>query len=265
VIVGAPNYTIDPYREGRAYVYLGSAAGLATSPAWTMDAQSVGFGRSVSTAGDVNGDGYSDVIVGEEQYGINRGRAYVYLGSSSGPATSPAWIYQGDQDFAFFGTSVSTAGDVNGDGYADVVVGAEGDPESLGRAYVFLGSASGLATIPIWAPQGSQTGSLFGTAVSTVGDVNGDGYADVVVGEARFQHDYYEEGLAAVYYGNEGRGLSLRPQQRRASDTGPIAHLGASDSSNSFRLNVLGRTPFGRSRVALQREVKRFDSLLNGT
>src|SRR5262249_33736062 len=145
VIVGAPNYTIDPYREGRAYVYLGSAAGLATSPAWTMDGQSVGFGRSVSTAGDGNGDGYSDVIVGEEQYGINRGRAYVYLGSSSGPATSPAWIYQGDQDFAFFGTSVSTAGDVNGDGYADVVVGAEGDPESLGRAYVFLGSASGLA------------------------------------------------------------------------------------------------------------------------
>src|SRR5438876_1173559 len=102
------------------------------------------FGRSVSTAGDVNGEGYSDVIVGAYRYDngqIDEGRAYLYLGSASGLATSAAWMAEGDQVGADFGSSVSTAGDVNDDGYSDVIVGAydydNGSQTNVGRAYLY--------------------------------------------------------------------------------------------------------------------------------
>ena len=116
------------------------------------------FGFSVATAGDVNGDGYADVVVGARGHdsgsvvNSDRGRAYVYLGSASGLATSPAWTGSGDENGAEFGYSVATAGDVNGGGYAGVGVGARhhnagaGLNAYRGRAYAYLGSASGLAT-----------------------------------------------------------------------------------------------------------------------
>ncbi len=74
--------------EGRAFVYLGSASGLSTSPAWTADGdrKPASFGWSVGTAGDVNGDGYSDVIVGAPSYDGDWGSlaCYLYLGNASG-------------------------------------------------------------------------------------------------------------------------------------------------------------------------------------
>src|SRR5262249_1666350 len=128
-IVGANAYSNGQNGEGRAFVYHGSASGLAASPAWTAesDQAAAAFGYSVSTAGDVNGDGYSDVIVGAFLFDngqVDEGRAYVYHGSASGLASSPAWTAEGDQSSALFGWPVSTAGDVNGDGYSDVIVGA---------------------------------------------------------------------------------------------------------------------------------------------
>jgi hypothetical protein len=75
----------------------------------------------------VNGDGYADVIVGAPYYDngeTDEGRAYVYHGSSSGLSATANWTAESNQASAYFGYSVSTAGDVNGDGYADVIVGA---------------------------------------------------------------------------------------------------------------------------------------------
>ena len=181
---------------GRAYVYLGSASGLATGPIWTGtgDEELARFGNSVATAGDVNGDGYADVIVGAYYHdaggglGADRGRAYVFLGSASGLSAAPSWVGSGDENGAYFGVSVATAGDVNGDGYADVIVGAwlhdagGGPGANRGRAHVYLGSASGLSAIPAWTGDGDENGAFFGKAVSTAGDVNGDGYSDVIVG-----------------------------------------------------------------------------------
>ena len=96
---------------------------------WTAESNqaSAYFGHSVSTAGDVNGDGYSDVIVGAINYDngqTDEGRAFVYYGSASGLSASANWTAESDQASAYFGYSVSTAGDVNGDGYSDVIVGA---------------------------------------------------------------------------------------------------------------------------------------------
>ena len=97
----------------------------------------------------------------------------------------PAWTGEGNQGGASFGQSVATAGDVNGDGYADVIVGApyyDNGQADEGAAFVYLGGAAGLSAAAAWTAESDQAGALFGTSVGTAGDVNGDGYADVIVG-----------------------------------------------------------------------------------
>src|SRR6185503_12499277 len=116
---------------------------------------------------------------------LDEGRVYVYMGSASGPAATAAWTVESDQELAVLGFSVSTAGDVNGDGYSDVIIGSQtydyGQTDE-GRAWVYLGSASGLPANPAWSAESDQTGAQFGYSVATAGDVNGDGYSDVIIG-----------------------------------------------------------------------------------
>ena len=102
-----------------------------------------------------------------------------------------------------------------------------------------------------------------GTAFVSVGD--NVGYADAIVGAPLFTIGQPDEGWAFLFVGNGDAGKSLQPQQRRSTDSGPIAHLGASDSPNGFRLTVLGRTPFGRGRVKLEWEVKPLGTPFDGT
>jgi hypothetical protein len=133
-------------------VYLGGAGGLLFSPSYSLVGPpgSDYFGSSVASAGDVNGDGYSDVVVGAPYAGGFTGRAYVYLGGARGLGASPATSLSGpDGRDGQYARSVAGAGDINGDGYADVVVGAYGVGGNTGRVYVYLGGASGLAATPI--------------------------------------------------------------------------------------------------------------------
>ncbi len=189
VIVGAPYYNNGQINEGQVYVYLGSASGLATSPAWTAESNQPNayFGLRATGAGDVDGDGYDDVIVGAPSYSngeADEGRAYVYLGSATGLAAAPAWTAEANDVEAEFGWGAAGAGDVNGDGYEDVIVGAplfgSGDH---GRAFVYHGSATGLSTTAGWMVGGANFLNHFGASVDGAGDVDGDGYHDVVVGE----------------------------------------------------------------------------------
>lgn len=106
---------------------------LLTTPDWSAESNqaTANFGYSVGTAGDVNGDGYADVIIGAYRYDnglTDEGRVYVYHGSAAGLGTSYSWTIYGDQGSAWFGFSVGTAGDVTNDGYADVIVGANCRP-----------------------------------------------------------------------------------------------------------------------------------------
>ena len=202
VIVGAE---MANALDGRAYVYLGSATGVASTPAVTLNGP-VGaagyFGESVASAGDVNGDGYDDVIVGAGVSDSFDGGAYLYLGSATGLAGTPAVTLSGPDAGGYFGVSVACAGDVNGDGYADVIVGANFVSNHDGRAYVYLGSASGLTSSPattLIPPLGGD----FGQDVASAGDVNGDGYADVIVGAS-------VSSLAYVYLGG-ALGLAASP------------------------------------------------------
>jgi hypothetical protein len=182
--VGAPGAMS---RTGRVYIYLGGAMGLAATPAATLtgpDGAGGGFGGAVASAGDVDGDGYADLLVGAPGATSGTGRVYVYRGGATGLAATPAATLIGpDGSGGSFGSAVASAGDVDGNGFADVAIGAPGAVANTGRAYVFLGGAAGVTAAPaatLTGPDGA--GGYFGSAVASVGDVNADGYADVAVG-----------------------------------------------------------------------------------
>src|SRR5207249_3406499 len=111
-----------------------------------------------------------------------RGRVHVYLGGPMGLPTTPTHTLDGpDGAGSYFGNSVACAGDVNGDGYADLIVGTL----YVGRAHLYLGGPNGLAATPatnLNNPDGASGSSFFGAAVASAEDVNGDGYADLIVG-----------------------------------------------------------------------------------
>jgi hypothetical protein len=237
VIVGAPSYDAGQVDEGAAFVFLGSASGVASgSPATAAatlqaDQASARLGCSVAGAGDVNGDGYADVIVGADSYDAamgNEGAAFVFLGSASGvasgsPATAAATL-QSDQAYAYSGNSVAGAGDVNGDGYADVIVGApsyDAGQVDEGAAFVFLGSASGVASgSPATAAatlQSDQAYAYLGHSVAGAGDVNGDGYADVIVGARLYEVGQTDEGAAFLFLGSASGVASGNPATATAT------------------------------------------------
>jgi hypothetical protein len=129
------------------------------------------LGHSVSGAGDINGDGFADILVGKNAC---HGDVQVYFGGalalSMAPSILPDKKYVSDQSF---GSSVASVGDVNGDGFADIVVRAATNQNAYGTL-LYLGGPAGL---------GADFAAIIGgivQGVKTVGDVNGDGFADVV-------------------------------------------------------------------------------------
>jgi hypothetical protein len=209
VIVGARSFDNGQTDEGRAFLYLGSAGGPSLTPDWTAGSNqdSASFGTSVSGAGDVNGDGFGDVIVGASGFTNDQsveGRAFLYLGAAGGPSLAQDWTAESNQTYAVLGKSVSGPGDVNGDGFDDVVVGAyriDNVELDEGRASLYLGSAGGLSFAQDWTAEGDQASAGFGISVSGAGDVDGDGFDDVIVGASAFTNGQSREGRAFLYLG----------------------------------------------------------------
>ncbi len=188
---------------------------LPESPDWSvldLDEETAHFGEVVSCAGDVNGDGFDEIILADWGYGIfgddNDGAVWVYAGSMNGLGMDADWIYESDNPGANFGLSADAAGDVNGDGYGDIVIGAPGyqKPDwSRGAAYVFHGSAAGLFQEPdaMLRMTTGQGVSLFGYSVAGAGDIDGDGYDDVAVGVGDYDPgDGIRRWAIFVYYGS---------------------------------------------------------------
>ena len=210
VIVGAVNYHNGQESEGAAFVYYGSASGISTTSAAIVESNQVSgwMGWSVASAGDVNKDGYSDVIVGVPRYyngQTNEGAAFLYLGSASGISTTTAAVVESNQSDAYMGRSLASAGDVNGDGYSDVIVGVpfydNGQPDE-GAFFVYYGSTSGISTTASAMVESNQAGALMGISVASAGDVNKDGFSDVIVGALYYDNGDTDEGAAFVYHGS---------------------------------------------------------------
>ena len=158
-----------------------------------------GSGYSVSGAGDINGDGIADLVVGAPGASGSAGSTYVIFGSTS-PWNSPISLssLNGSNGFVLIGEnandgsgySVSGAGDINGDGITDFVVGAPGDPSIAGNTYVIFGStAPWNSPIRLSSLNGSngfvlngEIANGAGASISGAGDINGDSIADLIVG-----------------------------------------------------------------------------------
>jgi hypothetical protein len=201
---------------GRALVWLGSSGGLPGSWRWDDQADwiiyyataSSQFGYSVATAGDVNGDGYSDVLIGAPYYqtsGETRGMAVVFYGAANNLTHTPGWTYRGNYEDINLGYSVASAGDINGDGYADIIAGApyyDSTYADQGAVFVWHGSTTGLNSIADWWALGDTADGRFGYSVDTAGDVNGDGYSDIIVGAPNYDAGIAERGMTFVWLGS---------------------------------------------------------------
>lgn len=167
---GCADVAVGAIDADRVYLYAGGTMGVARDPWRVLSAPEAGlFGWTVGSAGDVNGDGYADLLVTAP----TTGRAYVYAGGPLGVEAEPTVTLDAPAGVGSFGVDAVGAGDLNRDGYADVVVGSGAD-----RAYVYLGSAAGLATTPAGELHGPAASEFSGT-LAALGDVNGDGYADL--------------------------------------------------------------------------------------
>jgi hypothetical protein len=114
------------------------------------------------------------------------------------------WTAESNQISASFGFSLAGAGDVNNDGYSDVIVGAyqyDGGNTDEGAAFLYLGSDLGLSETPVWSAEGNQDSANFGYSVAAAGDVNNDGYDDVIVGSHLYDDGPLNDGAGFVYHG----------------------------------------------------------------
>jgi hypothetical protein len=212
-LLGVPGWnSVTQDDVGKVMVYHGGS-NLPSNPTYELfspvPAASQHFGRTVAPAGDVNGDGYDDVIVGTPNYAeggfSSRGAVWVFHGGPSGLSATPARTWIGPAEDGQFGAAISPAGDVNGDGYADVLVGAPVANLGFagnGTARLYLGSVAGALAAPDTVIAGTEANENCGLGVGNAGDVNGDGYADLLVGSPNFGAG--NEGRCRLLYGGPG-------------------------------------------------------------
>ncbi len=262
--------------QGRVQIFHGDAYGMSTTPNTTLVGSSnSNFGHFVNTAGDVDGDAFSDIIVGAVYSDPNdQGSVSVYHGSDRGVVAAAYWSFTTGQAFSALGSGIAPAGDVNGDGLSDIVVGAVfHDSNGLtdnGGVWVFAGPLTGAAaTTPLRQFAGSHSWENLGNCVAGLGDLNGDGFADVGAGSPGYTGDVSQEGRIVCWYGNNryqaDDTVARCAQQRRTDNSAPIGLGGLTNSGNDFRMRALPTSAAGRKDVRLEWQVAPYGVALTGT
>ena len=274
ILAGAPGASNGHDEEGRALLWYGSPALPGSTPGWSFesDQDHAATGQSVANAGDVNGDGYSDVLIGAPGYSAVlslAGRASLFLGSASGIATTTTLMVDGSRPDAFMGGSVAGAGDVNGDGLGDVIFGAWGHGNLIvtGRAELWLGSLTTPSSFDVRI-NGTQAGQRFGIAVSGAGDMNADGFADVIIGTDQWDNGHPDEGRVHLHLGNQRDvvGQSF-PERFRVTlpSLGRRLPAMARSSANGVEARAQLRATSGLGRTRLQVELRPHGTAFTGT
>ena len=208
MLVSCAHYTGVPATNvGKILLFKGSASGIDNIP----DGSYIGtysngqFGYYIAGLGDVNGDGINDFATGEPGYDngqTDEGRIFVFYGASPAPSATPSWTFENDIAFAKL-AKVAGKGDINNDGYNDMICSAPAFVGGMegGRAYVFYGSATGLATTPGWVKSDMASADYYGQSISIAGNLNGDQFDDVVVSTSEFDDVLNEVGRVDIFYG----------------------------------------------------------------
>jgi len=232
IVVGARNDDEMGSQSGSVYLYYGSVSGVRASSEGKLTASDGAeddeFGYAVAGAGDLDGDGYDDIVVSSirgDGSGYFDGTAYLYYGSDMGVfGHSEVLLWASDgSGYDEFGWDVAGAGDLNGDGFDEVAVGAPVHL-SCGSVYLYYGSVSGAlpANEVKLTHSDPAVNDWFGLTVSGAGDLDGDGYGDLVAG-APYDDDRGElSGSAYVYYGASS-GAQLSSEDELVASEG-MAH-----------------------------------------
>jgi hypothetical protein len=200
----------------------------------------------VGAAGDVNQDGFSDVVIGARGYDGNTGKIYVYSGKDSSLLFSKI----GEEVGSRFGVAVDTAGDFNSDGYADVIVGADSF-DSSGKAYVYSGEDYSL----LFSVVGENPDDNLGSRVAGVGDFNADGFSDVVIGITRYDGVAGTDTGKIVVYSGIDSSLLFSSEGEQADYEFGYGVSGAGDFNGDGFSDVIGST-YGSSGVDPSRRGK---------
>ncbi len=228
LVVGAP---MASGGDGRAYVFRGGRTGLTESPAWVFSLPDSGaeFGRAVAGVGDINADGFADIAIGAPRARADgrdgAGRVAVYFGGRDGPQSTPSADFLGLAIDDALGLAIAGAGDANGDGFADVAIAANGVAEG-GRVQLYTGSDVALSGRPDRTLLGAARRDHFGQQIDLDGDVNGDGFADLLVGAPNADPDGLPEAGAVFVFAGSSSGPPPAPSREYDGASGE--HLGFS-------------------------------------
>ncbi len=202
VVAGGPDSPNSTHGPGSAALYMNGKAGLSAPPLLLPgpDGDSAQFGSSVVSGGDLNGDGYADLVIGDCDH-VGASAVHIYFGGADGIApasTSRTQVLNSPDGETGFGCRIAAAGDLNGDGYADLAIARIGADFSGGRLYIYYGSAKGLPATTTRIDSPNRVPSRLGYSLSGGGDINGDGYADLVASELEYSD---LSGQVHIYWG----------------------------------------------------------------